>query len=133
MNVLSCNKISKFRPKITWKFHQNKLSSKFISHCSAWERCWMNHHFPFLIHWWFLWVIPFRLNHRMESSSNWKKSRVVVCPRMRIYRDEFLETEKKRTEWKKEVIDTFWLFSQCTELSFFLFKREAKLVFNIEK
>ena len=53
-----------------------------------------------------------------------EKSRVVVCPRMRIYRDEFLETEKKRTEWKKEVIDTFWLFSQCTELSIFTFKEK---------
>ena len=30
---------------------------------------------------------------------------------------------KKRTEWKKEVIDTFWLFSQCTELSIFTSKR----------
>ena len=38
-----------------------------------------------------------------------------------------LKPKKKRTEWKKEVIDTFWLFSQSTELKQFLFLKRNNI------
>lgn len=98
----------------------------------AWERCWMNHHFPFLIHWWCLWLITFLLNHRTASSSNWKKSRVVVCPRMRIYRDEFLETEKREQNEKKKSLTPFGYLANVQNY-LFLLPRETNLIFNIGK
>ena len=61
-----------------------------------------------------------------------KKSRVVVCPRMRIYRDEFLETEKKRTEWKKKSFTPFGYLANLQNY-LFLLPRETNLIFNIGK
>ena len=123
MNVLSCNKISKFRPKITWKFHQNKLSFKFISHCSAWERCWMSLRFPFVIHWWFLWVIAFRLNHRTKSSSNWKKVEWSSVQEWEFIGTSSLKPKKREQNEKKKSLTPFGYLANVQNYLFLLFKR----------
>ena len=123
-NELSRNKSSKFRLKILPENFNRTNCRPSSSHTVQREKDvgWVIV-FLFLIHWWFLWLIAFRLNHRTKSSSNWKKSRVVVCPRMRIYRDEFLETEKKRTEWKKKSLTPFGYLANLQNYLFLLFKR----------
>jgi len=52
-----------------------------------------------------------------------KKSRVVVCPRMRIYRDEFLETEKREQNEKKKSLTPFGYLANVQNYLSLLFKR----------
>ena len=103
--------LSKFYLKI-WPVSDSKI----ISHCQAWEIGWIII-FPFRPHWWL--IDGFRMSHFNIDSPNEIifefKKKVEWSKNENLNRDEFLETEKKRTEWKKEVIDTFWLFSQSTE------------------
>lgn len=133
-NELSRNKSSKFRLKILPENFNRTNCRPSSSHTVQREKDvgWVIV-FLFLIHWWFLWLIAFRLNHRTKSSSNWKKK-----SSGRLSKNENLSgrvpwNRKKENRMKKEVIDTFWLFSQSTELSFFYFIRETKLIFNIKK
>ena len=61
-----------------------------------------------------------------------EKSRVVVCPRMRIYRDEFLETEKREQNEKKKSLTPFGYLANVQNY-LFLLPRETNLIFNIGK